>query len=96
MHRNNLLALAASLLALAASTVFAHTVRPAVATAIISDSGAIDLQIRVNAEVILAGIGPEYTDTNASPNAPVYDRLRLLEPAALARAFAAFSPRLLE
>ncbi len=99
MQRNILFYIAATILALAAATgsaAFAHTVRPAVATAVISDSGAIDLQVRLNAEVILAGIGPEYTDTNASPNAPVYDRLRLLEPAALAREFAAFSPRLLE
>ena len=76
---------------LGVSSASAHTIRPAVATAIISETGAIDLQIRLNAEVLLAGIGPEYTDTNASPNAAIYDGLRQLDPAALEREFAEFS-----
>jgi len=96
MHRSTLLWIAASLACSAWIPGNAHTIRPAVATAVISDSGVIDLQIRVNAEVILAGIGPEFTDTNESPEAAVYDRLRLLEPEALAQDVKLFSPRLVE
>jgi hydrogenase/urease accessory protein HupE len=96
MHRRILLWIAASLACCVGMLANAHTIRPAVATAVISDSGVIDLQIRVNAEVILAGIGPEYTDTNESPDAAVYDRLRLLEPEALAQDVKLFIPRLVE
>lgn len=96
MHRSILLWIAAGLACSIGMPASAHTIRPAVATAVISDSGSIDLQIRVNAEVILAGIGPEFTDTNDSPDAAVYDRLRLLEPNALAQDIKLFSPRLVE
>jgi len=99
MYRGTLATVAISLLAwvaLGGSSANAHTIRPAVATAVISETGAIDLQIRLNAEVLLAGIGPEYTDTNASPNAPIYDRLRQLDSQALAREFAEFSPDFLK
>jgi len=97
MHRTILFWLAGTVLTYAACLpANAHTIRPAVATAVISESGAIELQIRINAEVILAGIGPEFTDTNDSPAAPVYDRLRLLAPEVLAQEIELFSPRLLE
>jgi hydrogenase/urease accessory protein HupE len=96
MYRSILLWIAASLVFSVGVPANAHTIRPAVATAVISDSGVVDLQIRVNAEVILAGIGPEFTDTNESPDAAVYDRLRLLEPEALAQDVKSFSPRLVK
>ena len=97
MHRTVLLWIASVALAYTfGAPAYAHTIRPAVATAVISESGAIDLQIRINAEVLLAGIGPEFSDTNDSPAAAVYDRLRLLKPEALARDIELFSPRLLE
>jgi len=68
-------------------TASAHTIRPAVATVVVGDDGQLDVQIRMNVEAVLADIGPEYTDTNDSPNAPVYDRLRLLESVELASKF---------
>jgi len=73
----------------------AHTIRPAVANVIIDDTGEIDIRIRANAEAILAEIGPEYTDTNDSPNAGRYNELRSMDPAQLVSAFNEFAPSLL-
>jgi len=56
----------------------AHTVRPAVVTVTLTDSGQFQVRIRLSAEQILAGIGPEYSDTNEAPNADYYDELRAL------------------
>ena len=52
----------------------------------------VTLQIRANAEVILAGISADYSDTNDSPNAAVYDRLRALPADALVAEFDEFAP----
>jgi hypothetical protein len=50
-------------------SAFAHTIRPSVATVVVSESGEIEVRIRTNLEALLAGIEPEYTDTSESPNA---------------------------
>jgi len=73
----------------------AHTVRPAVATIVVDSSGEIDIRIRANVEAMLAAIGPEHTDTNASPNAGRYIELRAMGPKLLAQQFSAFAPTLL-
>jgi hydrogenase/urease accessory protein HupE len=52
----------------------------------------VTFQIRANAEVMLAGISPDYSDTNDSPNAALYDRLRALPADALVTAFDEFAP----
>ena len=72
----------------------AHTIRPAVATVTV-DTGVVSVQIRLNAEAILAEIGPEHADTNDSPNAPVYDELRQLPHAQLAERFEEYAPQLI-
>jgi hydrogenase/urease accessory protein HupE len=74
----------------------AHTIRPSVATIIIESSGEIDIRIRTNADSMLAAIGPEHTDTNDSPNAERYNKLRAMEPDLLAQQFSAFVPTLLD
>ena len=68
-------------LALLAQSALGHTIRPAVATIVVDDSGEIDIRIRANAEAMLARIGAEHADTNDSPNAGRYNELRLMEPA---------------
>ncbi len=71
-----------SLLALGGS-VSAHEVQPAVADLTIGES-EVSLEIRWALEAPLAGIDLDgLEDTNAAPNADVYDRLRRLDPEAL-------------
>ena len=71
-------------------TADAHTVRPAVVTVNVQDSGEVSVRIRVRAEQLLARIGPEYADTNDAPNAAEYDAYRALEPDALRAEFDGF------
>jgi hydrogenase/urease accessory protein HupE len=71
----------------------AHTIRPSVATVTVAADGNIDVRIRANVEAMLADIGPEYTNTNDSPNAAAYDRLRSLGPDEIAAEFKSFLPR---
>jgi len=66
-----------------------------VVTVNLAADGQVDIAVRVSAELLLADIGPDYADTNDSPNARIYDELRALEPAALATRFADFSPEFL-
>ena len=49
----------------------------------------------INIEAILAGVDPEVKDTNESPKAQEYNRLRALPPAELQKEFEAFEPQLL-
>jgi hydrogenase/urease accessory protein HupE len=73
-------------------SAFAHTIRPSVATVVVSESGEIEVRIRTNLEALLAGIEPEYTDTSESPNAATYDRLRALTPAVITLELNSFLP----
>jgi hydrogenase/urease accessory protein HupE len=79
---------------LAGEYAVAHTIRPAVATVTVDAEGKLNLQLRVNVEALLAEIDPQYTDTNDSPNAANYDRLRALDPLELAARFVGFVPEL--
>lgn len=55
----------------------------------------IGMNLQLNLEAILAGIDPDLKDTNDSPNAPEYNRLRALPPAELQKEWEAFKPELL-
>lgn len=70
--------------------VAAHEIRPAVVDMTLQADGSYQAEIRVNLEALLAGIGAAHKDTDASENAPVYNRLRSLPPAAMQREFALF------
>lgn len=61
----------------------AHEIRPAIADVSFADDGTYRVSLNVNLEAVLAGIGPAHTDTNESPNAQQYNRLRALPPPAL-------------
>jgi hypothetical protein len=87
-----LLLLAAALPGAAA----AHELRPAIATLAVAPDGAVALDLTLNLEAVLAGIGPDHADTADSPGAPAYDRLRALDPEALDEAFAGFEDRFLD
>lgn len=69
----------------------AHTLRPAVVTVTFAEDARFRLEIRANLEALVARLSPNHADTDDSPNAAEYNRLRRLPPAALEEAFRAFS-----
>ena len=73
-----------------ASATSAHEIRPAIATAEFKPDGTYVIKVKANAEVLLAGIGPEHDDTRDTPQAQRYDALRALPPEALVNQFRAF------
>ena len=78
----------------------AHEVLPAIADFHANDEVAGDgryrLEISLNAEAILSGIGAEHENTDDSPQAATYNQLRDLAPEALAERFNAFVPQFRE
>ncbi|MGB5707191.1 MAG: HupE/UreJ family protein [Arenicellales bacterium] len=64
----------------------AHEVRPAIVDLYLKPAG-YKLEINLNLEAVLAGIGPEHSDTKDSINSLLYDRLRALSPRDLHQEF---------
>ncbi|MGI9307826.1 MAG: hypothetical protein ACR2P6_01110, partial [Gammaproteobacteria bacterium] len=77
-------------------SVAAHTIRPALVTITFNSDTSFSVEIETNAEAMLARIGAEHADTNDSPNAQEYDRLRLLAPVQLDEQLRAFGPEFAE
>ena len=73
-------------------TAQAHQLRPALVSVSFSPDGGVKLLIETNAEALLAGIGPAHKNTDDSPRADEYRRLRALPPEALRQRFAEFAP----
>ncbi len=65
----------------------AHEVRPVIATIGMTEDGEVAVQMTLNLEAAIAGIGAGHEDTSESPEAATYDRLRVLPPAALRAEF---------
>lgn len=74
----------------------AHEIRPAIANLRLDPAGRYELAITVNLEAVLAGIGAEHSDTDESPNAREYNRLRATPAEALRAEFEPHSGRYLE
>lgn len=74
----------------------AHEVRPAIATATITQDGSFEVLISLNLEAAMAGIEPDHSDTSDSPRAPAYNRLRNLTPEQLQEEFSGFAGQFLE
>lgn len=83
------------LLLLAPGSLAAHEVRPAIATATVAEDGRFRVEISLNLEAVMAGIEPEHADTKDSRQAPVYDRLRSMDPDRLMAEFDGFAQRFL-
>jgi hydrogenase/urease accessory protein HupE len=66
------------LLCLCALPVAAHEIRPAVVDVHLQVDGNYQVALQVNMEAVLAGVSPTHSDTNESPNAESYNRLRAL------------------
>jgi hypothetical protein len=75
------------------STVFAHEIRPAIATATFNKDGSYEIKVVANFEILLAGIGPVHKDTNASPEAKNYNTLRALPADQLTKKIEEYGPR---
>lgn len=74
------------------SPVRAHEIRPAIATVSFGGDGRFAIEISTNLEALLAGVSPKHADTNDSPNAQTYNRLRALAPDKLRARFRRFEP----
>jgi hypothetical protein len=70
-------------LLLLCSSAAAHEIRPAVATLGLEPDGRYEIAIVVNIEAVVAAVSPQHRDTDESPNAREYNRLRALAPDAL-------------
>ena len=94
----SLLKLLSRLLALllACGAAAAHEIRPAVATLTLVPHGRYEITIVVNMEAVVAGVSPQHRDTDESPNARDYNRLRALSPEALREVIEAHAARYLE
>ena len=74
----------------------AHELRPAIATMTVAADGQVEIDLGLNLEAAMAGVGPDHADTDDSTNAPIYDELRAMGPEPLRDAFSSFGGRLLE
>ncbi len=69
----------------------AHKMRPAIIDIHFDRNASVTIRIQANAEVLLAGIGPQHDNTDDAPEALVYRELRNLPAAQLQRKFADFA-----
>jgi len=81
------------LLCLCALPVVAHEIRPAVVDVHLQVDGTYQVALQVNMEAVLAGVSPAHNDTNESPNADSYNRLRALPARQLEERIRAFWPQ---
>jgi len=80
------------LLWLVSGGVRAHEIRPAIAT-VQFERDHYRIEFVINAEALLAGIGPQHKDTRDAPSAQFYDTLRRLSPGELRGKFLEFAPQ---
>jgi len=76
-------------LLLTGTPVPAHEIRPAIATVSFDGKDHYTFDITLNLEALLAGVSPKHADTDESPNAQSYNRLRAMNPEALRTRFRA-------
>ena len=72
----------------------AHELRPAIADIRLPERGQVELQLELNLESVLAGIGAEHRDTDNAPNARFYRSLRELSASELEKRLRDFEPGL--
>ncbi|MGB0712123.1 MAG: HupE/UreJ family protein [Gammaproteobacteria bacterium] len=73
----------------------AHRMAPVTTDVQFQPGGRFTLELTLNLEAALAGIGPKHADTDDSPQAETYNRLRALPPDQLDAALADALPRLM-
>jgi len=67
--------------------VAAHEIRPAIVSVSFAGTERYEIEISTNLEALLAGVSPVHADTNESPNAQTYNRLRAMPPTELRAQF---------
>src|SRR2546428_13898391 len=80
-------------LLLVCGSAAAHEIRPAVATLTLEPDGRYEIAVVVNIEAVIAAVSPQHRDTDESPNAREYNRLRALAPEPLRTAVDAHGAR---
>ena len=70
----------------------AHEIRPTIVNAVFDAQGNFTFDLSLNIEALLAGIGPNHTDTDESPLAATYKELHALPADQLRQKFEAFAP----
>ncbi len=83
-------------LLLVCGSAAAHEIRPAVATLTLEPDGRYEIAVVVNIEAVIAAVSPQHRDTDESPNAREYNRLRALAPEALRTVIEAHVARYLD
>jgi len=83
-------------LLLVCGSAAAHEIRPAVATLTLEPDGRYEIAVVVNIEAVIAAVSPQHRDTDESPNAREYNRLRALAPDALRTVIEAHAARYLD
>ena len=84
------------ILGLLAMEAQAHRLRPAIVTISFAQANSVEVEISLNVEAVLAGISPTHQDTDESPNAPVYEQLRAMQPDALVEQIRKFEENYLD
>jgi len=84
------------MLLLVCGAAAAHEIRPAVATLTLVPDGRYEIVIVVNMEAVIASVSPQHRDTDESPNAREYNRLRALPPEALRTVIEAHAARYMD
>ncbi len=74
----------------------AHEIRPAIADFSVPEPGRYEIEVQVNAEALIAGIGPEHENTEDAPQADEYNSLRELASGALEERFEVYSQNFLD
>ena len=72
----------------------AHQIRPAIVDVYFASNGNYRITIETNLEALIAGVGAKHDDTDDSPQAADYDRLRSLPAAELKTQFSQFKEKL--
>ena len=79
--------------ALYAFPVHGHELRPTIVSVDFNQTQQYDIAIQLNIEALLAGLDAKHRDSDESPSADQYRRLRALPPAALRKQLDVFMPQ---
>lgn len=78
------------------ATASAHQLRPAIVSIDLLPQQRVEISIKANVEALLAKIDSKHKNTNDSPKAAQYNKLRALPADELRKRFMAFSPQWLK
>ena len=74
----------------------AHEMRPAIVDLTVRQDGTLSVDMATNLEAMLAGVGPEHSDTDDASNTAAYEAFRAKHSKALESDFKGFRQRLID